>query len=69
MLRASCEMTAKNMKNYIITYSPGEVVLQGDTRNIHAEAYMILKRFSYSSTRYYIKEDSEHQIILSVRYH
>jgi len=52
-----------------ITYFPDEVVLQGDTRRIHTEAYKILMRFKFSSVPYHVKSDSDHQVVLSARHH
>ena len=53
--------------DYRVTYYPDEVVLQGDTRKIHTEAYKILMCFKYSSMPYFIKKDSDHHIILSAK--
>ena len=58
-------MFTMDAKNYRITYFPNEVILQGDTRKIHTEAYKILMRFKNSSMPYHIKKDTDHQIILS----
>jgi len=60
-------MITVNETGFRITYFPDEVVLQGDARKIHTEAYKILMRFKNSSIPYYIKKDSDHQIILSAR--
>ena len=60
-------MFTMNAGNFHVTYFPDEVILQGDTRKIHTEAYKILMRFKNSPTPYHIKKDTDHQIILSAR--
>ena len=60
-------MTSGVSKNYRVTYYPYKVVLQGDTRKIHIEAYRILEAFRSRSLPYCLSHDSNHLIELSVR--
>lgn len=61
-------MPTMNATDYRIIYFPDEVVLLGDTRKIHTEAYKILMRYKHCPKSYYIKKDSDHKIVLSARH-
>ena len=62
-------MPSQNSNDYRITYFHDEIVLRGDTRKIHAEAYKILMRFRDTSLPFHIKKISDHKIVLSNRHH
>jgi hypothetical protein len=50
-----------------VTYFPNKIVLRGETRKIHTEAYKILTRFKYSPTPYYVNVDSSHLVELTTK--
>jgi len=58
-------MTTKRKYNYQITYGPEEIILQGDTREIHDEAFKILIRFKCSSAPFFMKKNTSNEIILT----
>jgi len=58
-------MFTKEKNNYHITYRTEEIILRGDSREIHEEAFRILIRFKCSAAPYFIKKNTSNQIILS----
>jgi len=59
------KMYAKRKSNCNITYRPEEIILQGDSREIHEEAFRILLRFKSSAAPYFIKENFSNLVVLT----
>ena len=58
-------MYAKRKTNCNITYRPEEIILEGDSREIHEEAFRILLRFKSSAAPYFIKENFSNLVVLT----
>ena len=60
-------MISKYSTDYSVTYYANKIILRGDSRRIHTEAFKIIERFRYSAMPYYIALDSTQMIELKTR--